>query len=195
MSAPLSPAAAQAQPAMSPVLVVVLLGLLLGLQPLATDLYLPALPSIQTAFSTQVSQVQLTLTAFLLAFGCSQLAWGPLSDRFGRRPILLAGMAIYVLAALGSASAETMESLIAWRALQGASLGAGVMCARAMVRDLFAPHLGGELQLVILFLFYLQAYLLDVLFFFLSLIEFHRAGVFLSTPYWCDIIQSRTQED
>src|SRR5258708_7076788 len=92
MSAPLSPAAAQAQPAMSPVLVVVLLGLLLGLQPLATDLYLPALPSIQAAFSTQVSQVQLTLTAFLLAFGCSQLAWGPLSDRFGRRPILLAGM-------------------------------------------------------------------------------------------------------
>ena len=137
MSAPLSPAAAQAQPAMSPVLVVVLLGLLLGLQPLATDLYLPALPSIQAAFSTQVSQVQLTLTAFLLAFGCSQLAWGPLSDRFGRRPILLAGMSIYVLAALGSASAETMESLIAWRALQGASLGAGVMCARAMVRDLF----------------------------------------------------------
>src|SRR5256885_7133370 len=58
MSAPLSPAAAQAQPAMSPVLVVVLLGLLLGLQPLATDLYLPALPSIQAAFSTQVSQVQ-----------------------------------------------------------------------------------------------------------------------------------------
>jgi MFS transporter, DHA1 family, multidrug resistance protein len=104
MSAPLSPAVAQAQPAMSPVLVVILLGLLLGLQPLATDLYLPALPSIQAAFSTQVSQVQLTLTAFLLAFGCSQLAWGPLSDRFGRRPILLAGMSIYVLAALGSAS-------------------------------------------------------------------------------------------
>lgn len=146
MSAPLSPAAAQAQPAMSPVLVVVLLGLLLGLQPLATDLYLPALPSIQAAFSTQVSQVQLTLTAFLLAFGCSQLAWGPLSDRFGRRPILLAGMSIYVLAALGSASAETMESLIAWRALQGASLGAGVMCARAMVRDLFAPHLGAQVM-------------------------------------------------
>lgn len=90
--------------------------------------------------------MQLTLTAFLLAFGCSQLAWGPLSDRLGRRPILLAGMSIYVLAALGSASAETMESLIAWRALQGASLGAGVMCARAMVRDLFAPHLGAQVM-------------------------------------------------
>ena len=55
-------------------------------------------------------------------------------------------MSIYVLAALGSASAETMESLIAWRALQGASLGAGVMCARAMVRDLFAPHLGAQVM-------------------------------------------------
>jgi DHA1 family bicyclomycin/chloramphenicol resistance-like MFS transporter len=131
---------------MSPALIVVLLGLLLGLQPVATDLYLPALPSLQTAFATDVSRVQLTLTAFLLAFGGSQLLWGPLSDRFGRRPVLLAGLALYVLAALGSAGAETMQALIGWRALQGAALGAGVMCARAMVRDLFAPHLGAQVM-------------------------------------------------
>ncbi|WP_280189789.1 multidrug effflux MFS transporter [Delftia sp. PS-11] len=131
---------------MSPVLIVVLLGLVLGLQPLATDLYLPALPSIQGAFTAQVAQVQLTLTAFLLAFGCSQLAWGPLSDRFGRRPILMTGMAMYALGALGCSSAESMEALIAWRTLQGAALGAGVTCARAMVRDLFAPHLGAQVM-------------------------------------------------
>ena len=127
-------------------LIVVTLGLVLGLQPLATDMYLPALPSIQQGFASHVSQAQLTLTAFLLFFGCSQVIWGPLSDRFGRRPILLIGLAGYVAAALGCASAQDMASLITWRALQGASLGAGVMCARAVVRDLYAPHMGAQIM-------------------------------------------------
>lgn len=129
---------------MSPALVVLLLGLLLGLQPLATDLYLPALPALQTGLSAPVAQVQLTLTALLLAFGCSQLLWGPLSDRWGRRPVLLTGLAGYVIGALGCAAVDSMGALIGWRALQGAALGACVMCARAVVRDLYGPVQGAQ---------------------------------------------------
>ena len=123
-------------------LVVLVLSMLLGLQPVTTDLYLPALPALTQEFGAPIAQAQFTLTALLLAFGVSQLFWGPLSDRFGRRPILLAGMAAYVLAALASAMAPSMEVLIFWRSLQGAAMGAAVMCARAIVRDLYAPEQG-----------------------------------------------------
>ena len=120
---------------MSPGLIVLVLSLLLGLQPVTTDLYLPALPSITQGFGASMPQAQLTLTALLLAFGLSQLVWGPLSDRFGRRPVLLVGTALYVLAAVGSTFSASMEQLIVWRILQGMAMGAGVMCARAVVRE------------------------------------------------------------
>ncbi len=127
---------------MSPTLIIVLLSMLLGIQPVATDLYLPALPAIKSEFGTELSQVQLTLSALLLAFGASQLIWGPLSDRFGRRPILLCGLATFTMAGLGCVLASSMQELIVWRALQGAAMGAVVMCARAIVRDLYTPETG-----------------------------------------------------
>jgi DHA1 family bicyclomycin/chloramphenicol resistance-like MFS transporter len=86
-----------------------------------------------------MAQAQLTLTALLLSFGLSQLVWGPLSDRFGRRPVLLWGMVAYVAASVGSALAASMDLLIVWRTVQGAAMGAGVMAARAVVRDLYQP--------------------------------------------------------
>ena len=125
-------------------LVIGLLALLLGLQPVTTDLYLPALPALKDQLQASMAQSQLTLMALLLSFGCSQLVWGPLSDRWGRRPVLLAGLAAYVLAALGCALSQSMESLIAWRTVQGAAMGAGVMGARAVVRDLYAPVEGAH---------------------------------------------------
>ena len=117
--------------------VVLMLALLLGLQPITTDLYLPALPAITEGFGAPISQAQLTLTALLLSFGLSQLLWGPLSDRFGRRPVLLIGLLGYAIAAGVSALASSMEVLILCRMAQGVAMGAGVMCARAIVRDLF----------------------------------------------------------
>ncbi|WP_313572298.1 MFS transporter, partial [Comamonas terrigena] len=122
---------------MSPLLVIGLLALLLGLQPITTDLYLPALPLLTAQLQAPLAQTQLTLTALLLAFGGSQLVWGPVSDRWGRRPVLLAGLALYVVAALGCALAPSMDWLVAWRTLQGVATGAGVMAARAIVRDLY----------------------------------------------------------
>lgn len=125
-------------------LVVLLLSLLLGLQPITTDLYLPALPVISSGFGAPMAQAQLTLSALLLAFGVSQLVWGPLSDRFGRKPVLLIGLAAYVLAAVGSALAPSMTALVVWRSVQGAAMGAAVMCARAIVRDLYEPVQGAR---------------------------------------------------
>jgi MFS transporter, DHA1 family, multidrug resistance protein len=121
-------------------LVVWFTSLFLGLQPITTDLYLPALPSMTQALGASMPQAQLTLSALLLCFGISQLIWGPVSDKYGRRPVLLAGLALYVLASVGSAFALSVESLIVWRALQGVAMGAPVMCARAMARDLYAPE-------------------------------------------------------
>ena len=93
---------------MSPTLIIVLLSMLLGIQPVATDLYLPALPTIKAEFGAALSQVQLTLSALLLAFGTSQLIWGPLSDRFGRLPILLCGLGMFTVAGLGCVLASSM---------------------------------------------------------------------------------------
>lgn len=131
---------------MSPGLIVLVLSLLLGLQPIATDLYLPALPALTAGFGAPMSQAQLTLTALLLCFGVSQLVWGPLSDRYGRRPVLLVGMAAFVAASIGATFAPSMEQLIVWRAVQGVAMGAGVMCARAIVRDLYAPSEGARVM-------------------------------------------------
>ena len=98
---------------MSERLIVVLIALLMGAQPIATDLYLPALPTLTTHLGASMAQGQLTLTAMLLAFGLSQLIWGPISDRFGRKPVLLAGLSVYTLAAIASSLANDINTLIA----------------------------------------------------------------------------------
>jgi DHA1 family bicyclomycin/chloramphenicol resistance-like MFS transporter len=131
-------------PAMSPALVVLVLSLLLGIQPVTTDLYLPALPSLTEGFGAPMSQAQFTLSTLLLAFGTSQLVWGPLSDRFGRRPVLLCGLGAYTMASVGCALAPSMFLLIVWRTVQGAAMGAAVMGARAIVRDLYEPQAGAR---------------------------------------------------
>ena len=132
--------------AMSPGLIVLILAISLGIQPVTTDLYLPALPALKASFNAPTSQAQLTLSALLLAFGISQLIWGPLSDRYGRRPILLWGLSAYTLASFGCTLASSMPQLIAWRVVQGAAMGAVVMCARAIVRDLYQPQDGARIM-------------------------------------------------
>lgn len=127
-------------------LVVLILSISLGIQPITTDLYLPALPALRASFGAPTAQAQLTLSALLLAFGISQLIWGPLSDRYGRRPVLLWGLTAYTAASFGSTLAFSIEQLIVWRMLQGAAMGAVVMCARAIVRDLYEPQDGARIM-------------------------------------------------
>jgi len=126
--------------------VVLILAALLGVQPITTDLYLPALPALTTGFGASMGQAQLTLTGLLLAFGVSQLVWGPLSDHYGRRPVLLVGLTAYIVAAIGSALAPSMDLLVAWRIVQGVAMGAGVTCARAIIRDLYHPNDGAKVM-------------------------------------------------
>jgi DHA1 family bicyclomycin/chloramphenicol resistance-like MFS transporter len=113
-----------------------------ALLPVSTDLYLPALPSIRTAFGDSGPLAQLTLSAFIIGFGAAHLFTGPLSDRFGRRPLLLGGVTIYVLASIGCALAPTIEALIAFRLMQGIGCCAGPVMSRAIIRDLYEPQRG-----------------------------------------------------
>ncbi|MEO8152063.1 MAG: multidrug effflux MFS transporter [Rhizobacter sp.] len=131
---------------MDPATVVVLLTLLLGIQPVTTDLYLPALPTLTLALHTTVSSAQLTLSALIICFGVGQLICGPLADRFGRRPVLLVGLTLYTSASVLSAASPAIEWLILWRALQGAAMAAAVTCGRSIVRDLYAPHDGARVM-------------------------------------------------
>jgi DHA1 family bicyclomycin/chloramphenicol resistance-like MFS transporter len=126
--------------------VVLLLTLLLGIQPVTTDLYLPALPTLQRDLGTGIAAAQLTLSALIISFGFGQLVCGPLSDRFGRRPVLLVGLALYTAASLAGAASHDIAALVAWRALQGAAMAAAVTCARSIVRDLHEPQTGARLM-------------------------------------------------
>ena len=123
-----------------------MLALLLGLQSITTDVYLPALPMLTRELGAQVRQAQLTLSAMILAFGLAQMVWGPLADRFGRRPVLLCGLALYTLASLGCLLSGSIDSLLMWRVLQGAAMGAPVVCARAVLRDLYEPAQGAQVM-------------------------------------------------
>jgi DHA1 family bicyclomycin/chloramphenicol resistance-like MFS transporter len=142
-----SPAAAAVPPApVAPHIVALSLALLLGLQPVTTDLYLPALPLLAADLAAPMSATQLTMSALILAFGLAQLVWGPVADRWGRRPVLLGSLALFVLASIGAALAPSIGVLVGWRIAQGATMAAAVVCARAMVRDLYEPHQGAHVM-------------------------------------------------
>jgi DHA1 family bicyclomycin/chloramphenicol resistance-like MFS transporter len=113
------------------------LGTLTAFASLSIDMYLPSLPSIQVALGTSASRVQLTLAAFMAGLGIGQLVYGPLSDRFGRRRPLLAGIVLYILASAACAFAPSIHWLIALRFLQALGGASGAVIARAIVRDLY----------------------------------------------------------
>ena len=119
---------------------VAFIGCFMMLQPLSTDMYLPSLPGLTEKFGASVATVQLTLSVFVLGFGFMQLVSGPLSDRFGRRPVVIAGIALYVVASLGCAMAPTMTLLIAGRFFQAVGCCTAVVVARAIVRDAFGAE-------------------------------------------------------
>ncbi|HEY1149891.1 MAG TPA: MFS transporter [Pseudoduganella sp.] len=112
-----------------------ILVLLLATQTVGSDLYLPALPQIAQELGRRSGEVQSTLTAFVLAFGLSQLAAGPIADRYGRRRTLLWGLALYTVAAWTSALTSDFGLLLASRTALGAGAGACVVGARALIRD------------------------------------------------------------
>lgn len=118
-------------------LVTMVLGGLTALPPLSMDMYLPALPAVTDSLSAPAATVQLTLTACLAGMALGQLVVGPMSDRWGRRRPLLLGMVVYVIATAICALAPTAGLLIGFRLLQGLAGAAGIVIARAVVRDLY----------------------------------------------------------
>jgi DHA1 family bicyclomycin/chloramphenicol resistance-like MFS transporter len=121
-----------------------LLAALTALGPLSTDLYLPSLPDMGRAFGVAPAQVQLTLSVFLFGFAIGQLLYGPLSDRHGRRPVLLASIAVYCAASLICTFAPTVGILIAGRFLQALGASGAIVLARAVVRDLYSGARAGK---------------------------------------------------
>ena len=117
--------------------VAVLLTALVALGPISTDLYLPSLPAIGAAFGVDAGEVQLTLSVFLAGFACSQLVYGPLADRFGRRPVMLAGLALYSAATVICMVATSIDVLILARFLQAIGACVGPVLGRAVVRDVY----------------------------------------------------------
>ena len=118
---------------------ILLLGALAACGPLSIDMYLPSLPSLAAAFGTSPAAAQSTLTSFMFGFSFGMLLYGPLSDAYGRRPVLLGGIALYALASVGCAAAFSIDALVFVRFLQALGAGAASVLARAIARDAHQP--------------------------------------------------------
>jgi DHA1 family bicyclomycin/chloramphenicol resistance-like MFS transporter len=116
-----------------------LLALLGMLGPFSIDTYIPAFSGIATALGASPVEMQQTLSAYLFGFAFMNLFHGALADSFGRRPVVLWGIAVFTLASAGCAMSQTVGQLVLFRALQGLSTGAGIVVSRAVIRDMFPP--------------------------------------------------------
>lgn len=121
-----------------------LLAVLTSLGPLSTDMYLPSLPNIGDYFHRTAPDVQMTLSAFLIGFAAGQIIYGPLSDKHGRKPVLLGGLALFTLATIACALATNLEMLIVARFFQALGASGPIVLARSMVRDLYALDRAGR---------------------------------------------------
>jgi MFS transporter, DHA1 family, multidrug resistance protein len=126
-----------------------LLASLTGLGPLSTDMYVPSLPAIGHALSAPTAQVQLTISSYLVGFAVGQILYGPLSDRFGRKPVLLAALILYGFGSVICATTQSIDALIAARPVQALGGAGAIVLARAVVRDLYSGvRAGRELSLM-----------------------------------------------
>ena len=117
-----------------------MLAALATLGPFSIDAYLPAFAGMQESLGATALEIQQTLSAYLFAFGVMFLFHGALSDSFGRKPVIMVAVVVYTVASALAAVADTVSMLIAWRVVQGLSVGAGMVVGRAMIRDLFGPE-------------------------------------------------------
>jgi DHA1 family bicyclomycin/chloramphenicol resistance-like MFS transporter len=127
-----------------------LLVVMTGVAPISLYLLVPALPVLATTFGRGISVAQMTVSLYMVGIACSQLIMGPLSDRFGRRPVLLAGLSLMVAASVACSFAENLPQLIAARFLQALGGASGMVVSRAIIRDLYPrERIGAMISLVI----------------------------------------------
>jgi MFS transporter, DHA1 family, multidrug resistance protein len=117
--------------------VLAILSALMGFASISTDFYLPAMPTMARALNATTGSVEYTISGFLIGFSLGQLVWGAVSDRYGRRVPLAAGLILFVIGSAGCALSESVEAIIIWRIVQALGACAGVVLSRAMVRDLY----------------------------------------------------------
>jgi len=121
-----------------------LLALLTAFGPVATDMYVPSMPDIGRLLVANTSAVQLTLSAYLVGFAVGQIIYGPISDHYGRKPVLLTALVLFCVASLACAAAPNIEALIAARAVQALGGSGAIVLARAIVRDLYTGERAGR---------------------------------------------------
>ena len=122
-----------------------LLAFLTAVGPISTDIFLPSLPAMARVFGTTIAGAQATLTVYFIGFALAQIIYGPISDRIGRRPVLLAGLAAYTLAGLACVLAPSIHTLVAARAVQAVAAAAPIILARTIVRDIHSGVRAGNL--------------------------------------------------
>ncbi len=132
---------------------VVILGLLSAIGPFAIDMYLPALPQIGASLNAPVSAVQASLTAFFIALGVGQPLFGSLSDMWGRKKPLYLGLLIFVVASIGCALAQDIQTLVVLRFIQGMGAAAGMAIPRAVVRDMHTGHEAARMMSLLMLVF------------------------------------------
>src|ERR1700716_3560115 len=121
-----------------------------GVAPISLYMLVPALPVLATDFGRDISVAQMTVSLYMVGLACSQIIMGPLSDRFGRRPVLLAGLGLMIAASAGCIFAETLPQLIAARFFQALGGATGMVVSRAIIRDLYSrDRIGAMISLVI----------------------------------------------
>jgi DHA1 family bicyclomycin/chloramphenicol resistance-like MFS transporter len=118
---------------------IVLMGVLQAFAPLSIDMYLPSMPLLEKVFSATTAQIQVTLVTFLLGFALGQALYGPITDRFGRKPPLYVSLTLFVVSSVACALSRSVNALSFFRLLQAIGACGGAVVSRAMVRDLFPP--------------------------------------------------------
>ena len=118
----------------------ILMGALTAIGPFAIDMYLPAFPTIAVNLGVPRGDVERTLAAYLIGLALAQVFYGPMADRYGRKPPLMVGLALFMIASLGCALAGSVEALTGWRVVQAMGGAAGIVIPRAVIRDHYETH-------------------------------------------------------
>src|ERR1700756_4503432 len=131
-------------------IMLLLLVAMTGVAPISLYMLVPALPLLASTFGRDISVAQMTVSLYLVGIACSQIIMGPLSDRFGRRPVLLAGLSLMVAASIACSFANTLPQLIGARFLQALGGASGMVVSRAIIRDLYErEQISAKISLVI----------------------------------------------
>jgi DHA1 family bicyclomycin/chloramphenicol resistance-like MFS transporter len=130
--------------------ILIILSALMSFSSVATDMYLPALPTLVRDLHASIGLVELTISSFLIGFSLGQLLWGPVGDHFGRRLPIMAGLVLFILGSIGCATSTSISQILFWRVLQAVGACSGPVLARAMVRDLYARDRSAQMLSVLI---------------------------------------------